>query len=604
MKHALPALESYAGSISKSHLMAFKTYLNALFFFITQRYSKAICLTDLDQKFVHDHANFLSQSGSTYNSRLGFHSCGNQFFKSLYNRYCTDYKNLSNNSKALRYPALRAGNAQPLVRDVPVELETHIREYCLQVLQRIDSNPFRNIVPEKGIDVFDASHVLHDLMMFQKCIFSGTATGSYATQPAKSYPWRTQPTTNGTTRLHKTLGRKAGEFWCGGMLKDMTEALFPTPEEIVASVLLVTLDIGWIDTAKAFTFGGHWYTTFAKNPLEPTTKEYVALTPQIRPKTSREVWSKASHTRVGGSWWVLKRIQRRSDRLRHIFRELAEVSKSELDGVDRTDRDWDNFRIKHKRWCELTSQAFIFRSMSGAGSATSLDGDEYTRFLRRIPERSTSDIPVALRSKFTKITHYDLRHLVAERTFRDTGLLATQQVLGHASSRTTLSYLRSRKMKDELFEVFARITGIAFDEISNRIILNRAVIQQRFVRNGAQLTVDERRALGAMTIAGARCKDPANPPNGVGSISEDRCIGGSCVRCPLAVWNWHDTFAIPLAVAEYAKLKKSQIPTVGLAEELEISAWEILLQTIPDKLESRLNAELLNAGLQIEGGRT
>jgi hypothetical protein len=368
----------------------------------------------------------------------------------------------------------------------------------------------------------------------------------------------------------------------------MKEALFPTSEEIIASVILVTLDVGWVDMAKAFTFDGCWYTTFARDPHRPTSSEYVALTPRIRSKTSREIWSKAAHTETGGSWWALRRIQNRTHRLRALCKSQVGI----LSDQSASDPENDFTRLEFERWQDLACLAFIYYGLRGPNSAIGLSGSAWSDFLRNIPKLADFDIRQEHEPLFDTITHYDLRHIVAHRTLKESGFFATQQLLGHAYGTTTMGYLASHQLKEELFAAYARVTGIAFEEIEGKAVLNRAIIQKRFILNGAELTVQERQELGAVTLQGARCKDPTSPPPEAGSQTTTRCIDGSCIRCPLAVWNWHDDLAIQLAVDEFARLDNETSPSTGIVEETDMAAWVALFNEIPNDLQPRLKTEL------------
>ena len=600
MMHLRPALEGYARTIGRKQLQQCNWSINELFVFLTPRFPTGLAdVSHLTENFIHEHALNWRSTGASVKTRENCSAIYNRIFHHLHSRYCETFPNLSKNGRPLRYPSIKFNTKFRPSRNVSLDLETYVRRYCLQVLRNIDNNPFHDVTPEFGVDVRNPSHVLFNYLQHTEKQFRGEVTGSWR-RHRQNDPWTLSPLIMALNKADKRCNRRIGQLKCGGSIPQMQVALFPTASEIIASIILVTLDLGWIDTAKAFPIDGEWYTTFANDPARPASKEYVALTPQIRPKTNNELWSRASHTREGGSWWVLNRIVKRRERLRSICFARSEELTKKLDAMQTSDSDWDDVRLERDRWRHMERLAFIFVSGRGAGSSLSLANHQYKKFLRDIPDRAEFDIPSNLRNAFCNVTHSSLRHLVAERTLRSEGISAVQLLLGHLNLSTTMTYLKSRQLREELFAIYARVAGIAFDEIKQKATLNRAVIRERYIRNGAQLSAEERRALGGMTLHGARCKNPTSPPPEAGSQSETRCLSGSCIRCPLAVWNWHDELAIPMAVEEYTRLKTEATPDAPISDDVDRVAWEALFNEIPPDLQPRLKAELKRTTVQFK----
>ncbi|MGJ8597157.1 hypothetical protein [Sulfitobacter sp.] len=506
MKHFRPALEGYAGTIGESSLRLIQTYLNSLFTFITTMRPDCWDIADIAADLFAEHCQHMSLAGLTVKNRASMHGCGNGILKHLHARYRSVFPNLSKDGRPIRYPSIKMGSSLPRSRSIPIDVEPFVKRYCLQILGQIDENPFLSIEPKFGVDVMNPAHVLYDFLLFEEERLRCGKGGPWKCRKAGEFPWRSCPNVSVVTKRAKELGRKSGNLWCGGSVGQMKEALFPTSEEIIASVILVTLDVGWIDTAKAFSFDSPWYTTSAKDPLKPASSEYVALISRIRSKTSREIWSKAANAKKGGSWWTLQRIQERTRRLRTLCQAQAAFLKDQ----SASQRNDDLLRLKFERWQDLACLAFIYYGSRSPNSAIKLDGSKWSSFLRNIPQLAEFDIPKEHLSFFDRITHYDLRHIVAHRTLKESGFFATQQLLGHVHGTTTMGYLASRQLKAELFAAYARVTGIAFEEIKGKVVLNRAIIQKRFVRNGDELTLQERQELGVMTLQGARCKEPTD----------------------------------------------------------------------------------------------
>jgi hypothetical protein len=602
MSHLRPALSGYANTISKSSLQGLQIFLNSFFLSLTQQFPNAdASIADINANLVNEQSLMLLKYGATLKTRQNFHSVGNQILIQLHSRYALKFPNLSKSGQPLRYPSIKSGSGIGKSRVIFPDLEIYIKKYCLQVLKNVDDNPFRNVDPIYGTDVMDPSNVMYDYQKHLEAKLCGEIAGTWLHQAANKFPWNSTPNLARMTKAAHQLDRQLGELWCGGWTKQMRDALFPTPDEIIASVLLVTLELGWVDTAKAFRFDGKWYTTFAKNPNMPKGTEYVALTNQLRPKTGEAVWTKASSTREGGSWWVLKRIEKRRELLAALCSNRAAETTMKLDELPTTSADWDKVRLERDRWQDLEHLAFIFLGRGRPTSAVNLPAHIYTKFIAKIPAHANFPIPEELTPTLGRMTHYDLRHLSAERTFRSSGFHATQEMLGHKNSKTTITYLESHQIKAELFAIYAKVAGIAFNEIEQKAVLNRAIIRKRYIQNGADLSTDERRSLGAQTLHGARCKNPKAPPPEAGSESSIKCLDGSCIRCPLAVWNWHDVQAIPLAVSEYARLVSDHTPNAPISVDLDCTAWEALFSQIPPELQSSLNSELASKGIKYAG---
>ena len=160
--------------------------------------------------------------------------------------------------QALKYPTIKQGSSLGFSKFVPLDLEPYVKRYCLQVLDEIDRNPFISIAPKNGRDRENPAHVLHDYFNFSKRWINGEVRGTWTGQEVSLFPWKTSVSAGKTKRAIE-LGRKERELWCGGYTSQLTEALFPTPQEVIASVILITLDVGWVDAAKSFSFNGNWF---------------------------------------------------------------------------------------------------------------------------------------------------------------------------------------------------------------------------------------------------------------------------------------------------------------------------------------------------------
>ena len=551
-------------------------------------------MAEIEEELLAEHAAWIKKTGVSKSYRAQLHSTGNRLLEHLHARSGQDNANLTYKGRALKYPTIKQGSSLGYSKFVPLDLEPYVKRYCLQVLERIDQNYFIGVTPEDGCDRENPAHVISDFLNFSTRWINGEVSGAWINQEASLFPWKTSSLANKSKRAIE-LGRKNRELWCGGTSSQLTEALFPTPQEVIATVVLITLDIGWVDAAKSFSFEGNWFTSFAKDPDNPKGGEYVALTPQTRPKTGRLLHSRAVNPRKGGAWWALNRMQHRSARLRGICENRTALLSEQLKRTNAADPDWDELRLDHDFWADLSRLSCIYVSKKGktvAGSATSLDSRIWTAFFRQIPKNANFSIPNQLQPQFANLTHYDFRHVVAHRTLKNSGFLAAQTILGHVNSSSTLSYLNSHQLKNELFETYAKVTGLAWSEIDDGFVINPGIVQRRFRRDGKILSISERRALGGITLHGARCHGSGAPPPEAGSENTKKCVGGSCVRCPAAVWNWHDDLAIPLAVEEFSRLQADRSTDSGYAEELEHAAWQALFRTIPEELRPTLKSEL------------
>lgn len=592
MMHLRTAIDGYASAVRGSSLEKIGTYLSCLFTFLTENNQSSVSISDISSHLVVAHATWLKNTLAKRRYRGQMHTIGNQLLTQLHARYGAEFPNLSNHGRPLKYPEIKAASSTPRSKYVPIDLEPYIKRYCLQVLRKIDQNPFCHVMPMPGTDVMNQAHVLADYELWCHRWLAGSVSGGWVKQPQRDFSFQATPRVYRASSRAKELGRATGELWCGGWVAEMRESLYPTSDEIIASVLLVTLEVGWVDAAKSFSFAGHWYTTTAKDARAPKSSEYVALTPQVRPKTGNLLHSKAVHPREGGAWWALNRIEKRTKRLRLFCKERATELSQIVGAMDPDAPGYDDQRLERDRWMALSEQSFIYVSSFGAGSAVSASVVLWSNFLQSIPQNADFEIPNDLHPLFRDLCHYDLRHVVAHRTLREAGLLSVQAQLGHRDLSTTYKYLQSHQLKHELFETYARVTGIAWNEITDGFILNQDVIKARFQKNGEQFSDAERRNLGAMTLHGARCRSADAPPKESGSESAEMCLGGSCVRCPAAVWNWHDELAIPLAAEEYTRLQTEQKLGRNLADELDIAAWEALFDAFPEGLQFKLNAEI------------
>ncbi|WP_371168817.1 hypothetical protein [Aliiroseovarius sp. 2305UL8-7] len=586
------AVEKYADQLAQPDKIGM--YLSSFLTFLTEIDAHDVDLHYIDRDVLNAHAHWLTRRGLGQGGRQQQHSTGNQIFRILYSSLTEhapgQFPNLGNfgTKTAIAYPKVQGTRAAQTIdssKHLSPKMLEKVGAYCLSVLDEIDNeNTFVNVVPEWGVDKCDKRHVLFDYLQYRSESYLDEKTGGkWLEKRANQFPWKTKP---------YAFGRSSGPLACGGNASEMHIALFPSMEEMLASLCLVAIETGFTEGAKQI--GLNSIIPSAKRPGCPASSELVQILPGqfgARPKTGRSYKSRAVTTCKGGAYWALRRYLKRSKRLRDMGEQRLKIMKRDLAtrkgsktiSAKSLESDIATLNVSlHQVLIYMTAQRGRLISAQDVGRSN------VAEFMAKaLPETNNS--------------FYDLRHAYAQKILQETGsVFEVQAALGHVNTMTTMEYLRSRNMREDAFEAVTRVAGIVYDEIAKAYEINIDIVRARFKLGGRDLT-DKERAIFPVTKVGARCTDSKNPPDLMDPKNTAKgptgCTSGNCILCPSSLWNNKEIGFDFLAADEIARLRRD-IRIQRHAEkriwlEYQLEAWSALLGQMPEDQQTRID-ELAN----------
>ena len=592
MEEIFPAIKARCAALQNNHRT--QAYLNNFLTFLTQERKGQITLKDVTQELLAEHYEWNNQRGSL---NAYFCSPANNLWEAVHAQYQdyadSPYPNLISFGKAIKYPKFETtAAAATLDAANPIQPEhmAGVKQYCVEILDEIDTqNPFIGIVPEYGEDNANKAHVLYDYLQFETRLSLSGGKGSWSIQPAKSFPWKSIP-----HPYNPETKKNEGTLACGGYPSEMQTALFPSLEECIATLFLTTIDTGFTDAAKQI--GTNPFFSEATHEDRPKSGDVLQLIGGIagaRPKTGRPLMSRHINTKKGGAYWALTRYLKRAERLREIMVQKLDAMQVAFEEEKHAlSQDKKSQRVSEINTLKTQIQhalIYVTAQSRKPRSAQSIGGKLVSQHMRAaLPDDG--------------FTYYDLRHGFAQNILNDSNnIFEVSEALGHANIMTTLDYLRSHSIRSESFEKVARITGIVYDEIRNKWNVNIDVISQRYSRDGADLS-EEERSQYRPTLVGSRCRDPQNPPDyvadGLGNIHKGfGCQSRLCILCHNSIWNVKEKGFAGLASVEIFRLErdvknqKDDEKRYFLKHQLE--AWRALLD-VADGIDPNIRKEIEN----------
>lgn len=331
-------------------------------------------------------------------------------------------------------------------------------------------------------------------------------------------------------KLHTHLSRFAGTY-AGITFPELTEALAPSFQEVIASVLVLSMETGWIDTVRGIDLTDEWFNVRSGSDQNNKTASVVLFA--RRPKTSRRVTAIGQAGSRFRSFKVIKSLERRSAFLRSCLIER----RNRLAHSTAPDAVKEVYEIDLK----LKSPWLFFNSKGrGAKAVGIFVGQQMVRGLNSIKKDTLSSLSTlklsdeTLLSGIETLKWSDLRDAFAAHIFSKSGgnMFVVKRALDHNDVSVTRHYLRQRRMIKDRFDTFRKMVEFGLEEIAAGRSLDPTLI---FLSNHiSDFGSEHRGRLSSFrTRQGLGCKDPTDPSPFLAPRHEpgSLCAVQRCVLC-------------------------------------------------------------------------
>ncbi|WP_282027257.1 hypothetical protein [Ruegeria faecimaris] len=333
------------------------------------------------------------------------------------------------------------------------------------------------------------------------------------------------------TKMRNHLSR--GNTWAGVTYTDLQHAIAPSNLEVAASILIVSMETGWIDTVDAVDLSTDWFEVRQADNGSEARKTDSVILKAIRPKTGKP------HISVGlagprfRSFRIIRMLEKRSEYLRTLLREKRKVIEKEPDGLEKAAALAEiDYRLRSP-WIYLNSRQSGVKAVSRVRLAQLMN--EQLPIIRKraleLPSvRKNANEKVA--QSIRTLNWSDLRDAFAAHIYAASGgnVFLVKRALNHNDVRVTRSYLRQRRLIREHFDDFRKVISAALEEVSQGRALDPTIL---FLRsNYADFTNEDRERLRLYrTRLGMGCTDPNNPDPVISSRSGALCETQRCILC-------------------------------------------------------------------------
>ncbi|MFM2044145.1 MAG: hypothetical protein RLY86_2721 [Pseudomonadota bacterium] len=274
------------------------------------------------------------------------------------------------------------------------------------------------------------------------------------------------------TKAKKKLNNhttKSAETFAGVTLRELYAALAPTPLEVAAGALIVSMETGWIDPVDAIDLNGQWYIFRRGVDPENANKLDSVVLQTIRPKTGRKVMAIGQAGPRFRSFQIIRAMERRTTFLREMLRRRRVVLEAQPDSLERRQEMAEIERQLRRPW--------LYYNMSGVGAAA-CGAPLMSAIVNQLPTLKRIAIE-ALPQNFPgrekraaaidALTWSDIRDAFATFIFDNSGQnpFILQRALSHGDPRSQRAYLRQKRQLRDRFDRFRTLMESALREVQD-----------------------------------------------------------------------------------------------------------------------------------------
>ena len=245
--------------------------------------------------------------------------------------------------------------------------------------------------------------------------------------------------------------------FAGVSLRDLYAAIVPTPLEVAASALIVSMETGWIDTVDGIDLASEWFILRRGVDPDAARKLDSVVLQVIRPKTGRMVRAIGQAGPRFRAFQVIRWMQGRSGLLRELLTRRRALLEAQPDSLAT--------RQELVTIAQKLRTPWLYYNENGGGSAAAggirlatlinIQIDALKRIaVKSIPENRPDR--KKLIAAIESLRWSDVRDAFATHVDHNSGqnIFLVQRALSHADLFTTRHYLRQRRQLRERFDAF------------------------------------------------------------------------------------------------------------------------------------------------------
>ncbi len=398
----------------------------------------------------------------------------------------------------------------------------------------------------------------------------------------------------GTSAVDK---RTLGKLWrhtttpgyksfAGEILRDLYAAIAPTPLEVAASALIVSMETGWIDTVDGIDLTSEWF--ILRRGVDPDAAQKLdsVVLQSFRPKTGRMVRAIGQAGPRFRAFQVIRWMQGRSGLLRELLTRRRALLEAQPDSLAT--------RQELAAIAQKLRTPWLYYQKDGRGYAaagrTSLALLIYNQIvaLKRIavefiPESrpNRGELIAAIES----LRWSDVRDAFATHVYDNSGqnIFLVQRALSHADPFTTRRYLRQRRQLRERFDAFRTVMETALREVRDGRPVDPTILYlaSNFRKFGE---TDRERLKRYRTRMGMGCSNPTDPETFLAPTRPKGavCAVQRCVLCRHGIVFAEAFEGLADRHADLLRLRETTLPDRWMTSTLwwEFEAIKLLLTDV------------------------
>lgn len=382
-------------------------------------------------------------------------------------------------------------------------------------------------------------------------------------------------------KLANNLQAGIRPFWT-----DVRDWASTSSKEIHASMLLVSMETGWIDTVHGIDVTREWYQFRGNSEESTSSKTDTVVIFATRPKTSKPI---VAIGMAGARFRSFRLIRSALDRSEFI-RECLRKRLSQLEQHNDVDSKGEISEIRAK-----LRSPWLYYNHKGTGSdAVGIgNGAGMHRFLIDLKESAISVLPPNVENRaqvaidISQLTWSDIRDAFADHIMKKSSgnIFMVKRALNHNSVRVTRHYIRQRRQIASRFDAFTRVMDVLFAELSSNRAVDHTILFLASNYNDFG-DADRKKLREYRSRLGMGCLDPVSPERFLSAQHQSgaQCAVQRCILCRQGVV-FSDAFeGIAIRHAELVWLRENSTPTRWLTSTL---SWELdAIELLRDKVFS------------------